>query len=242
LPAQIYKLTVQMLEDESYFQEILCKNMKNNYYWSENWSDNFYIKLAKKGFISTSYDTKDGLVLLPELQYAYSILDFKNLHISKKVKTLMRSDDHGLCFNTRFDEVITRFAQQHKHNWLKDNYAKLMNSLYKNKEKYKNFKVTSIELISKKNNELIAGEIGYSIGKVYTSLSGFSSKEKRYNNHGTLQLVLLAKHLQEKGFDFWNLGHPHMTYKQKLGSITYTRQEFLNRDVDSVKFETIKIG
>lgn len=46
----------------------------------------FYIELARAGFISTTYDTEDGLILLPELQYNYAILDFKNLHISKKSK------------------------------------------------------------------------------------------------------------------------------------------------------------
>ena len=230
-----------MLNDENYFKEQIRDNTTNNYYWSENWDEWFYVELAKKGFISTSYDTKDGLVLLPELQYEYSILDFYNLHISKKVQKLIKKDDAILSFNTSFTEVLQGFSKQHKYNWLKDEYVNLMKNIYKNNNNFENFELVSVELISKDNNKLIAGEIGYIIGKTYTSLSGFSSKENIYNNYGTLQLVLLAKHLQEKGFSFWNLGHPHMTYKQKLGAKTYSREAFLQRWEKEIKNDALYI-
>ena len=71
--------------------------------------------------------------------------------------------------------------------------------------------------------------VGYIIKKTYTSLSGFSSREKEYANYGTLQLVLLAQYLQRQGFEFWNLGHPHMPYKKRLGCKVYSREEFLKR-------------
>ena len=232
---KIYQLKPQDFKNESSLKELLYANMSNDYYWSDDWSEEFYIELAKMGFINTSFDTKEGLVLLPELQFEYGLLDFENLHISKKVKKLLQKDDAALHFNSRFNEVITKFSTQHKHNWLKNEYAELIKNLYKNRNKTLNFKLICIELISKENDELIAGELGYIIGKTYTSLSGFSSREKRYNNYGTLQLVLLAKYLQKEGFDFWNLGHPHMEYKHRLGSITYTREDFLHRWVKAIK-------
>ena len=203
--------------------------MQNSYYWSDDWSEKFYIKLAKAGFISTTYDIKDGLVLLPELQCDYAVLDFENLHISNKVKKLMNKHNYELCINSRFYEVLEKFSAQHKYNWLKDEYAELLKSLYINYADENNFKIVSVELICKDSGELISGEVGYIIGRAYTSLSGFSSKEKKYANYGTLQLVLLAKYLQENGFEFWNLGHPHMEYKQKLGCKTLSRGEFLKR-------------
>jgi len=235
LPAKIYNITLQQFKNNQSLKEILYEDMKNDYYWSEDWSEEFYVKLAKMGFISTTYDTKDGLILLPELQFEYGILDFKNLHISKKVIKLIKNDDATLCFNTRFDEVIDRFSIQHKNNWLKDEYVELMKNLYKNRDTIDGFKITSVELISKEDNMLIAGEIGYMIGKTYTSLSGFSLKEKKYNNYGKLQLVLLAKYLEKEGFSFWNLGHPHMEYKQKLGSITHSRKDFLCRWQEAIQ-------
>ena len=209
--------------------------MSNNYYWSEDWSQEFYIELAKMGFICTTYDTKDGLILLPEIQFSYGILDFKNLHISKKVQKLIALKDATLCFNTRFDEVIERFSEQHQYNWFKNEYALVVKELFKNRDTTPNFQICSVELICNETNKLIAGEVGYKIGKTYTSLSGFSSKEKKYNNYGKLQLVLLGLHLEKEGFNFWNLGHPHMEYKQRLGSVTYTREEFLKRWQEAIK-------
>jgi Leu/Phe-tRNA-protein transferase len=222
---QIYYIESQKLQDKLFFESI-CSDMTNSYYWSDDWSEEFYITLAQKGFISTTYDTKDGLVLLPELEFDYAILDFENLHISKKVKKLLTKDDYKFSIDTRFDEVLESFDRFHKYNWLKGKYVELLKRLHKNE--YENFKIISVEICSD-SGELICGEVGYIVGQIYTSLSGFSSNEKRYDNYGTLQLVLLSKYLQDNGFAFWNLGHPHMPYKQKLGAKTHTRGEFLAR-------------
>lgn len=218
----------EKLKDKEYLQQI-CLDMNNSYYWSDDWSQEFYIELAKAGFISTTYDTKDGLVLLPELQYDYAILDFENLHISKKVKKLINLNNYELCINSRLEEVLEKLSDQHKYNWLKEEYAYLLKELHAGSDKRDDFKIISVELLCKISNQLIAGEVGYIIGRTYTSLSGFSSKEKKYANYGTLQLVLLAKHLQNSGFEFWNLGHSNMEYKQRLGSVTHSRVEFLRR-------------
>jgi len=139
----------------------------------------------------------------------------------------MNKNSYKLSFNTKFNEVIEKISSQHKYNWLKDEYVNVLKNLYKNSDN-NDFKIISVELVSKESNKLIAGEIGYIIKKTYTSLSGFSSKEKQFNNCGTLQLVLLSKYLQNNNFKFWNLGHPHMLYKKKLGCTIYKRDEFLN--------------
>ncbi len=203
--------------------------MTNSYYWSDDWSEEFYIELAKAGFISTTHETKDGLILLPELQTDYAILDFNNLHISHKVKKLMDESNYTLKINSRFNEVVEKFSTHHKYNWLKGKYAQLIKNLYINNDAREDFKIISFELVDKESDELIAGELGYIIADTYTSLSGFSSKEKKYANYGTLQLVLLAKYLQKNGFEFWNFGHPHMEYKKRLGCQTYSRSDFLKR-------------
>ncbi len=226
---QIYYITPEKLKDKAYFEQLISLDMENSYYWSDDWSAEFYIELAQAGFISTTYDTKNGLVLLPELQYDYAILDFKNLHISRKVQKLLSCDNYNFSINKDFGKVLENICLQHKYNWLKEEYIELLKDLYLRSDELKNFKVISVEVSIKETNEVIAGEIGYIIGATYTSLSGFSLKEKKYNNYGNLQLVLLAKFLEKNGFSFWNLGHSHMTYKQKLGCKVYTRSEFLKR-------------
>jgi len=74
----------------------------------------------------------------------------------------------------------------------------------------------------------LAGEIGFSIGGVYTSLSGWTGK-RTADAVGTVQLVLLGRWLQQRGCAFWSLGHcysPEMDYKRQLGHRIYTRAEF----------------
>lgn len=226
---KVYYLTKELLENSSYFDEMICQNTKVSYYWSDDWSAEFYISLAKAGFISTTYDNPDGLILLPELQFDYAILDFKDLHISTKVKKLLNTDKYLFCQNNQFEDVLEAIDTSHKYNWLKGKYANLLKSLYVSNDKRDDFKMISFELLCSKTKKLVAGEVGYKIGDVYTSLSGFSTREKEYNNFGNLQLVLLSKHLQKNGYSFWNLGHPHMEYKKKLGAKVYSRDEFLKR-------------
>ncbi len=224
-----YLLKPEFFHDIRYFEELIVPNTQNNYYWSDEWSESFYVTLAKLGFISTTYDTPEGLVLLPELQFEYGVLDFENLHISKKVQQLLKKKEYVFSINSRFNEVLESFEKYHKYNWLKGEYRELLECLYKHNEKHENFRVISVELVCFQSQKLVAGEVGYVIGSTYTSLSGFSLKSKPYNNCGTLQLVLLAQYLQKERFSFWNLGHPHMEYKQRLGCTVLSREKFLQR-------------
>lgn len=224
-----YYINSELFQNEAYFQEYIAPNTQNNYYWSDEWSESFYVTLAKLGFISTTYDTPDGLVLLPELQFEYGVLDFENLHISKKVQQLLKKKNYVFSLNSRFDEVLESFEKHHKYNWLKGEYRELLKHLYEHNSEHENFELISVELVCTETQKLVAAELGYVIGSTYTSLSGYTLKEKRYANYGTLQLVLLAQYLQKEGFAFWNLGHPHMEYKKRLGCSVLSREEFLKR-------------
>jgi len=210
-------------------ESLIYSNMHKNYYWSDNFSAKNYIALAKAGFISVTEKYKGKEFLIPEIQYRYALLDFKDLHISKKVKKILNQKTFDLEFSDELDEVFEAINSFHKNSWLTPKY---LNTL-KETQKFKSiFKVKSVLL--KENGNLLAGEIGYIIGKTYTSLSGFSSREKHHRNYGTVQLVLLAKYLENKNFDFWNLGHPFMDYKLALGAKVYERKDFLKRWKESI--------
>ena len=199
-------------------------NMYKNYYWSDDFSAENYVALARAGFISVTEKYKDEEFLIPEIQYKYALLDFKNLHISKKVQKLLNQKTFTLEFSSDLDELFLAINALHKSSWLTPQY---LNMLKETQKLESSFKVQSVLL--KENGKTVAGEIGYVIGKTYTSLSGFSNREKEYRNYGTAQLVLLAKYLEESGFDFWNLGHPFMDYKLALGAKIYEREDFLLR-------------
>ena len=86
---------------------------------------------------------------------------------------------------------------------------------------------------------LVAGELGYTTGSVYTSLSGFCTRSDREWRHfGNLQLLLLAKALETRGYAFWNLGHPGMAYKRALGAQTLPRRKFLARWLEAIDAHT----
>jgi Leu/Phe-tRNA-protein transferase len=222
-------LTLDDIKNKNILFNNIYANEDSNYYVSEDFSKDFYIHLAYYGFISTSATLEDKFYLLAEMQFEYAILDFVNLHISKKIKKLLKEDNFEFTINKKFDEVIYRLKDYHKTNWLEDKYKDLLLSLKNYQHRSIDFEMISIELNDKNTKELIAGEIGYKIGLTYTSLTGFSSKEKQYNNWGKLQLVLLSKYLEKENYSFWNLGHPYMQYKFDLGAKTFSRKEFLER-------------
>ena len=64
MQSAIYNITLEMLENDTYFKEAIAKNTYNEYYWSNDWSEELYIALAKKGFICTSHQTKRCKTLL----------------------------------------------------------------------------------------------------------------------------------------------------------------------------------
>ena len=220
----IYHLPYDLLIDRELLEENIYSDMRKNYYWSEDFTPVYYIAQAKAGFIAvTDYFEEDEL-LLPEIQFAYTLLDFKDLHISRKVQKLLKRKALSIEIGTELDAVAQAIELTHRNNWLTPRYLKM---LKETEGKDENFKVISITL--REEEKLIAGEIGYIIGRTYTSLSGFSRREKSYNNYGTAQMVLLAQYLETEGFAFWNLGQPYMDYKFALGAKVYERPEFLKR-------------
>ena len=219
----IYPMDLEMLQSRDYLEQVIYPDMQREYYWSSDFSAAFYIAQAKAGFMAIC-ETIDGEeLLLPEMQRSYAVLHFENLHISKKVAKIIRRDAPELHFSFSLDAVAREIQAQHKNSWLTPSYLRALQSSYGKDRTFLPVAVYLKEGISK----LIAGEIGYYIGGTYTSLTGFSSREKRYRDYGKVQMVLLAKELQKNGFRIWNLGHPYMPYKTALGAKIYTRKEFL---------------
>lgn len=225
----VYYLSFEDIQDENILFNHIYANENSNFYISDDLSKDFYINQANCGFISTSMYFEEKFYLVPEMQFEYAILDFDDLHISKKVKKLLNKNDFIFTINKNTDEVIKNIQTFHKTNWLSNEYSLLLKALKNYNHPTIDFELLSIEVWDKTTNTLIAGEIGYKLFSTYTSLTGFCSKDKKYNNFGKLQLVLLANYLQKNNYSFWNLGHPYMQYKFDLGAKIYSRQDFLKR-------------
>lgn len=220
----IHHLPYHAVTDQALLRQKIYPDMYKNYYWSDDFSAEYYIAQAKAGFIAVTDFFEEKELLLPEIQFSYALLDFKDLHISKKVQKLFRQRPLKLHISQNPDAVVQAIAKIHKNNWLSPRYFQM---LKQTRGADDNFQLISAYI--EEEGKLVAGETGYIIGKTYTSLSGCSRREKRYNHYGTAQLVLLAQYLKIKGFAFWNLGQPYMDYKLALGAKIYERPAFLER-------------
>jgi len=226
----IHHLPYDIVTDRTILEEKVYPDMYKNYYWSKEFSADYYIAQAKAGFIAVTDYFEEEELLLPEIQFSYTLLDFQDLHISKKVQRLIKRKKLDLQIGEALDEIVDAIEMTHRNNWLTPKYLKM---LKETKGKDKNFNIISAAI--REEGKYVAGEIGYIIGRTYTSLSGFTLKEKCYNHYGTAQLVLLAKYLQKKKFAFWNLGQPYMAYKFALGAKVYERADFLKRWDDATQ-------
>ena len=95
--------------------------------------------------------------------------------------------------------------------------------------KYGNLSSTTAATTYKRKRKcllrLVAGELGYAVGKVYTSLTGFYSN----GGEGSVQLCALGRMLSQCGFAMWDLGMggSGMKYKTELGAHMLKREDFL---------------
>ncbi len=223
-PISIDYLPYEYLCNPSILEGVIYPDMYRNYYWSDDFSATYYIAQARAGFIAVTEKYQGRELLIPEIQYSYAVLDFKDLHIGKKVRKLISRRGLKLEISTDLDEVFKGINHHHKQSWFTPRYLETLKSTQGLLE---DFHLISASIVEEGRS--IAGEIGYIIGESYTSLSGFSSRETQYRSYGTAQLVLLAKYLEREGFAFWNLGQPYMDYKLALGAKIHSRGAFLER-------------
>jgi len=214
--------------------ESLYRDFEHDLYWSDCWDPDFYVELARRGFITVAVHHPElGELMIPEMQEAYAVLDWERLHRSRSLRRWLRTpgaDALGLELRVAPDcvRVLERLLDYHGADcWLGPAYRALMRALPFEPEG--GFALHGIELWSTRREELVAGELGYTIGRTYTSLSGFCRRDGPEQRHlGTLQIVRLAERLRDAGYAFWNLGQP-MAYKRALGARFVPRLDFLAR-------------
>lgn len=208
------------------------------YFHTDDWSPGFYRAQARLGFIAITDPGPASVQLLPQLQTAYAVLDWKNLSIDRRVEKILKGprmaeEKIRLRIDPNPFTVLNFLATQWKDStWLVPQYADLIRKLATPEERARDegFRIWGVTLTVGDPGIPVAGELGYTIGKTYTSLSGFFIRDKKeYSNFGKLQMVLLAGALERAGIAFWNLGHPYMEYKTALGARILPRKQFLER-------------
>uniref|UniRef100_A0A7S4EM55 Leucyl/phenylalanyl-tRNA--protein transferase n=1 Tax=Pseudo-nitzschia australis TaxID=44445 RepID=A0A7S4EM55_9STRA len=191
--------------------------------------------LMMEGFLPIA--TKDAI--LPKLHHERSVISLPEaLHVSKS--TRKKSKKFRLTVNQNFDRVVEECHKQHGQLcWLYPDLVKLFKEIHEagkvnvvvnpisnlsaQRQKTAPVRMYSIEVWNDETRELVAGELGYTVGNIYTSLTGFSAQDSA----GSVQLVSLGRLLSNMGFKFWDLGMD-MEYKQDLGSHLMKRKDFVS--------------
>ncbi len=224
---------------------LVYPDMEQVWYWSSLWDGQFYIDLARAGFITICTDHPEaGCILLPQLHSECAVLDWGDRHQSKSLSSFIRGGalermGARLKISRNIDTALDCLSDAWQdHSWLYPPYRELMRSLSFSPDDA-NFPITKInrhftpiavELWAEGCDRPIAGELGYIIGGIYTSLTGFMHPDRqRWKNLGKVQLHALALLLEGTGFAFWHLGQSQMQYKIDLGARVTSRPEFLER-------------
>jgi leucyl/phenylalanyl-tRNA--protein transferase len=164
-----------------------------------------------------SEDFTGHQVLLIKCHKQRAVHSLDELHISKS--TRRRSRDLSLRLDHDFSGCLTAVIETHPDRWLTDALCASLAELHLRPRH--GVRARSVEIY--KDDVLVAGEIGYSCGGVYTSMAGFY----RLSGAGKVQLLCLGVLLRRAGYAFWDLGMP-MEYKAALGARTVDRTAFLS--------------
>lgn len=155
--------------------------------------------------------------LLPKLHQRRAALHPAQLHISRQARK--KAKTFWISMDTNFQGVLEGCLRQHGVNWLHPPVQKAFKHL--SGAELSGVKLHSIEVWTA-DGRLVAGELGSTVGAVYTSLTGFHEVDSA----GTVQLSTLGRLLQQRGYTLWDLGM-EMDYKRSIGAVIFSRPQFV---------------
>ncbi|OQS01436.1 hypothetical protein ACHHYP_00740 [Achlya hypogyna] len=211
--------------DEEFVPERLRPYMHHSHedFWvSRCFQPEFLALIMHEGFLPIATEHARTVYLLPKLHIERCILEPRTFHVPKNVRK--KAKPYTLKFNTDFDGVVRGCHDQHGIAWLYPEVVKGFRGLLPGIQLSANDEVRlhSVELW--KDDRLVAGELGYTNGAMYTSLTGFVRSDA--SGAGTVQLHALGCYLHVQGFQLWDLGMS-MEYKLNMGAIDVPRTTFV---------------
>jgi Leu/Phe-tRNA-protein transferase len=207
---------------------MLETDYKEDFCVGKDFDEEFINRLMEAGFLvmSAAYfddPPKDGdnetknpfYILFPKLHLVRSALFFPELHVKKSIRRFL--SHYELKVDTDFDLILDKCVQTHGADWLTPPLVKTLKGMRRGK-----FPAKPVSFALYREGELKAGEIGISMGRVYTSYSGYHEED----NAGTVQIILMIQWLEENGFSFLDFGMP-LEYKTTLGATNLNPHHFV---------------
>lgn len=185
-------------------------------------------KAAWHGYLPMYAGSGTGLILL-KLHKVRSLLSPGSVHIGKQCRK--KAAQFRISVNEAFADVVSSiqthtFTAEPGDCWLNDEFVAMYTAVNRLPDALrKGVKFHSVELWHIASGKLAAGEIGYTVGAIYSSCSGFALK-KEFAGAGTLQLAALGKLLERSGFRLWDLGMG-LEYKKELGATLESRAAWI---------------
>ena len=190
-------------------------------------------------YLSFEGDTNKKFIVKPWTDSNERIvLPLNNLHIGKTNRRYLEKygDLYELRYDSDFDSVMDNIYKKYYEK--NDDYLPILRHLLTAINKTTNSpRAVSVALY--KGGELVAGEVGIQIGRIYTSYTGYHDEPYA----GIVQIILLAQLLEGMGVDYIDFG-PSIDrwnqYKFRLGAEKMSFEAYISlfKRVNS-KFENI---
>ena len=188
-------------------------------------------RVCRAGFLPMSEEFTGHEILLVKAHEQRCLLDPAELHVAKS--TRRRARGLAIAVDEDFERCLDAIVAHHPDRWLTDRLNEVLRELHARPRG--GVATHSVEVYD--GSRLVAGEIGYTCGGVYTSLSGFHAQ----SGAGSVQLASLGVLLWRAGFAWWDLGMV-IEYKLALGARVFGREEFLRRYAGAAGSRTPALG
>ena len=216
-------------EDTDAAADVVISGDLNEYCWSLSFEPAFLVRLFYSGFLPICTDLgplgDPVYCLLPKLHDLRAVIDLNEdrcFSTERKIEKKFRN--FSISVDLHFELVLQRCIAQHgDRSWMCRPLKHALVDLHRHGSSSSQVKVHSVEF-SDSQGQVVAGEIGYRVGSIFSSMTGFYTK----SGAGAAQLRALGLWLHQRGFSTWDLGMD-MPYKRDLGAKLMTRSEWISQ-------------
>jgi Leu/Phe-tRNA-protein transferase len=140
------------------------------------------------------------VIMLAKIHKQRCVLELASLHVPKKVR--QRSSKLRMTVDAAWTATLEGINKYHgEESWLYPSLVAALKQLFDERATRK-VKMHTVEVWSE--DRLVAADLGYQVGGVYTSMSGFYDPD--FPSAGSIQCCALGRLLLQQGFFLWDLG------------------------------------